>query len=228
MTGSNSVWYQIRDFLFLLKFRLTTLKLYKLSAYASLNLSKSESNSLASRFECCYTFAYNLGVSIHWKKLHVECWDTLIDKIEKRLQRWKSKLLSIEGRVTLLNSVISAISLYWIAIYKIPTKVWLHIDMLRRRFLWYGGSSIRKMISLVDWQVVCARKDQGGLGLLNLNTINIALLVKWWYRFSDPAVTGKWKSILLSEYGRHGYHPRLSAFWSAVFKVKFVVDPGWM
>lgn len=60
MTGSNSVWYQIRDFLFLLKFRLTTLKLYKLSAYASLNLSKSESNSLASRFECCYTFAYNL------------------------------------------------------------------------------------------------------------------------------------------------------------------------
>lgn len=82
------------------------------------------------------------------------------------------------------------------------------------------------MISLVDWQAVCARKDQGGLGLLNLNTINIALLAKWWYRFSNPAVIGKWKTMLLFEYGKHGYHFRVYVFWSVVFKVKFVVEPG--
>ena len=91
-----------------------------------------------------------------------------------------------------------------------------HIDKLRRRFLWYGGSLVRKKISLVVWSVVCDMKSQGGLGLLNLRTMNVALLAKLWYRYNDPIVVGMWKDILLAKYGSHGCSYRMSAFWRNV------------
>lgn len=110
--------------------------------------------------------------------------------------------------------------------YNIPATIRHRIDQLRRRFLWYGGHSVRKKISLVSWQEVCADKDQGGLGLMNLKTINCALLAKWWYRFNDPGVNGKWKCILKSKYGLLGCTTTMSAFWSGVCKRKHIVDLG--
>ena len=107
-----------------------------------------------------------------------------------------------------------------------PVQIRKHIDKLRRRFLWYGGSSVRKKISLVSWSVVCASKSQGGLGLLNLHTINVALLAKWWYRYNDPAAVGMWKYIILAKYGSQGYSYRMSAFWRNVLKLKPFVDLG--
>lgn len=43
-------------------------------------------------------------------------WQFLIDKIESRLTNWKYQLLSIEGRLTLVNSVLSAIPLYTLSV----------------------------------------------------------------------------------------------------------------
>ena len=60
-----------------------------------------------------------------------------------------------------------------------------------------GGSSVKKKYALVSWKIVCKSKDQGGLGLLHLDLMNIALRAKWWIRFKDPNVQGIWKSILL-------------------------------
>ena len=72
----------------------------------------------------------------------------------------------------------------------VPRKL---LDKLQRKFLWYGGSSVKKKYALVSWTVVCRSKEQGGLGVLDLNLINKALLTKWWIRFLDTTVQVKWK-----------------------------------
>jgi hypothetical protein len=54
------------------------------------------------------------------------------------------KLLSMRGKITLLNFIITSIPIYWMSFYKLPVKIKHRIDQLRRRFLWYGGSSVRK------------------------------------------------------------------------------------
>lgn len=76
-----------------------------------LNFFSEESDVLASIFGCniaqLLINTYRGTFSI-WRK-YLECWNSLVDKVEKRLQGWKSKLLSIGGRVTLFNTVISAI-----------------------------------------------------------------------------------------------------------------------
>lgn len=109
----------------------------------------------------------------------MDCWNDLVEKIEKRLQSWKSKLLSLGGRVTLLNSVVSAIPLYWISfLYNMPTTIRLRIDKLRRRFLSYGGNTVRKKHALINWSRVCRSKKLGSLGVLDLQMMNKALLAK--------------------------------------------------
>jgi hypothetical protein len=67
-------------------------------------------------------------------------------------------LLSIGGRVTLLNSVISVIPIYWMSIYRLPVHVRNAIDKLKKYFLWYGGYTVKKKYCLVSWEVVYKSK----------------------------------------------------------------------
>lgn len=71
-------------------------------------------DGLASTFQCKaaqFPIKYS-GLLLHDRKLRVADWQFLIDKVESKLQHWKGQLLSIGGRITLINSVISAVPLY--------------------------------------------------------------------------------------------------------------------
>ena len=171
-----------------------------------LNISNSLASSLANQLGCklaVLPITY-LGVPLHWKTLRISDWMPLVEKIENKLQTWKGSLLSIGGRVTLLNAVLSSIPLYWLSIYKMPATIRNKIDKIRKRFLWAGSSSTKKKYHLISWRFVCLSKDQGGLGVMSLTRINISLLAKWWFRFKDPTIEGKWKEILINKYGTSG------------------------
>jgi hypothetical protein len=73
-----------------------------------------------------------LGVPLHNKNLTKEHWNFLLAKIENKLTGWQGKLLSIGGRVTLLNYVSSAILIYWMSMYRLPKNVRNVIDKLRK------------------------------------------------------------------------------------------------
>lgn len=51
---------------------------------------------------------------------------------------WKVRYLSLGGRLTLVNSVLSAIPTYWLSLFKIPCWVIKKINRIRRDFLWSG------------------------------------------------------------------------------------------
>lgn len=67
--------------------------------------------------------------------------------------------------MTLVNSVLSAVPLYTLSLYKMPTKIHRQIDRVRNQFLWQGTGTKRKTYSLVNWKVVCLNKEYGGLGV---------------------------------------------------------------
>jgi hypothetical protein len=81
-----------------------------------------------------------------------------MEKIEKKIQGLKGKLLSIGGKVTLLNLVLSVIPLYWMSLYRLSIHVRNEIDKIRKRFLWYGGNSFRKKYHIISWKIVCKSK----------------------------------------------------------------------
>jgi hypothetical protein len=66
------------------------------------------------------------------------------------------------------------------SLFRLLIFVRKRIDQLCRRFLWFGGNSVRKnSYCLISWKHICNPQDQGGLGVINLKLMNKALLCKW-------------------------------------------------
>nr|GFD23215.1 hypothetical protein [Tanacetum cinerariifolium] len=75
-----------------------------------------------------------LGVTVGDHMSRHSDWSTIIQKIRSRLSTWKAKTLSIEGRLMLQKSVLGAVPLYTMSIYKAPKGVLYEMEMIRNKF----------------------------------------------------------------------------------------------
>ncbi|XP_078150904.1 uncharacterized protein LOC144546233 [Carex rostrata] len=205
------------------------MKAFEALSGIKINLSKTEMYGInidnlshfAEIFQCStsqFPIRY-LGLPLHDRKLLVSDWHFLIDKFEKKLPNWKGHLLSIGGRHTLLNSVLSATPLYAMSLHKIPYTIIAEIDKIRCRFLWQGTSRSRKKYALVNWRKICLAKEYGGLGILDLRDMNQALLAKWWWKFKDPTYRSHWKTLICHIYQIDTLHTPFSTFWKSVMSL---------
>ena len=122
-----------------------------------------------------------LGIPIHYKKMSNADWLKVQERFEKRLSSWKGKNLSTGGRLTLINSVLSSLAMYMMFFFEIPKGVLKKLDYFRSQFFWQCDEHKRKY-RLAKWDILCQPKEQGGLGIHNLELKNTALLNKWLYR----------------------------------------------
>jgi hypothetical protein len=45
----------------------------------------------------------------------------------------------------LLNFILFSLSLYWMPLFRLPAKVKNIIDQLKKIFLWYGETTVKKI-----------------------------------------------------------------------------------
>ena len=64
-----------------------------------------------------------LGISIGANPRHSDAWDPIVKKCQRKYAKWKQKLLSFGGRVTLIKSVLNSIFIYFFSFFKVPNKV---------------------------------------------------------------------------------------------------------
>ncbi|KAH1246661.1 putative ribonuclease H protein [Glycine max] len=140
-----------------------------------------------------------LGIPIGAKPSSCLVWEPLIKKFEAKLSKWNQKLLSMAGKVTLINSVLTALPIYLLSFFKIPLKVAQKVNSLQRNFLW-GGSQDLKKIAWVKWEGICLPKELGGLGIKDITSFNAALLGRWLWALSSNQ-NQLWVRILTSKYG---------------------------
>ena len=140
-----------------------------------------------------------LGLPVGANPRRRETWNPVIHKVRSRLASWKGRHLSIGGRVTLINSVLNSLPLYFFSFYKAPKVVIKELIMIQRDFLW-GGKDGAHGMCWVAWHKVCRDKKEGGLGIKNLESFNIALLSKWKWRFLVDE-SANWRDILSYRYG---------------------------
>jgi hypothetical protein len=69
-----------------------------------------------------------LGISIHYRRLTIAEWKAVEERLQKRLSSWKGKLLSLGGRLVLINSVLSNMVLYIISFFLLPKGVLQKLD----------------------------------------------------------------------------------------------------
>jgi len=151
-----------------------------------------------------------LGIPVHFRRLSNKDWTRIQERVEQRLSSWKGKNLSTGGRLMLINSVLSSLPMYMMSFFEIPKGLRKKLDYFRSRFFWQTDEYKRKY-RLAKWDILCQPKDQGGLGIHNLELKNIALLSTWLYRLLTT--DGTWQQILRNKY--LGTKPLVQVQWKS-------------
>ena len=73
-------------------------------------------------------------------------WDPVIERISRRLDGWHKTYLSFGGRITLIQSCLTHMPCYFLALFKLPALVAAKIERLQRDFLWSGIGEGKEII----------------------------------------------------------------------------------
>jgi hypothetical protein len=188
--------------------------------------AKDEQEAYKQLFGCglgSLPFTY-LGIPIHHRKLSNKEWKCIEDRFEKKLSCWKGKLMSYGGRLILINSVLTSMPMFLLSFFEVPVGVRKRLDFYRSRFFWQSDELKRKY-RLAKWDIICRPKDQGGLGIENLEVKNRCLLSKWLYKLSVET-DATWAQILRNKYlhsktlSQVTVRPTDSPFWKGLMRVK--------
>ncbi|KAJ3672429.1 hypothetical protein LUZ60_007150 [Juncus effusus] len=196
------------DSLFLIKPDIVQVRRLKLllnsfggSSGLSINYDKSEFTVIPDTTQEIVVIAQELGCPhvqlpftyleypFHYKKPTADFYRTLIEKFEQRLQGWKGTLLSSGGRLTLINVVLTSLPVYHLTVFKFPKWVIQEMDRIR---------------------------EEGGLGVIDLETFNASLNMKWLWKFFGQKGGLDWQDLVsnVAEEGCDLKHSRKgSYFW---------------
>ena len=104
------------------------------------------------------------------------------------------------GRLTLINSILTTIPIYYLSVLHLLKRVELEIDRIRRRFLWKNQTSSHSGYYLARWRNICRSRAQDGLGIINLSNFNLALKCKHLWNLVGSVQRIKWPSLVLKRY----------------------------
>jgi hypothetical protein len=85
-------------------------------------VAKASQSEYAHIFGCdlgSFSFRY-LGIPMHHRKLMNKDWKHVEERFQKRLNCWRSKMLSVGGRLVLLNSVLSSLPMFMLSFFEVP------------------------------------------------------------------------------------------------------------
>jgi hypothetical protein len=95
--------------------------------------AQDETQAYAELFGCSqgqFPIRY-LGIPIHYQRLTNAKWKIVEERLQLRLSSWKGKLLSIRGRLILINLVLSNMVLYMLSFFLLPKGVLKRLDYFR-------------------------------------------------------------------------------------------------
>ncbi|GKV34438.1 hypothetical protein SLEP1_g42813 [Rubroshorea leprosula] len=123
---------------------------------------------------CCkegeFPFKY-LGIPIGGNHKRVAMWQPMVDSFKKKLTTWKGQFLSLGGRITLINSVLSSLPVFLMSVYLIPKGV---VEASNYREVWREGGTLAGLIKEKEglgstwWRDVCCidKMDRERVGWL--------------------------------------------------------------
>ena len=106
-----------------------------------------------------FPFRY-LRIPMHFRRLKNSDWKGVDERFQKRLSGWKGKLLSAGGKLVLINSVLSSLSLFMFSFFEVPREVLKKLDFYKSRFFWQSNK-YKKGVGLRDGMSSAAKRTKG-------------------------------------------------------------------
>ncbi|XP_059070533.1 uncharacterized protein LOC131860174 [Cryptomeria japonica] len=104
-----------------------------------------------------------MGLSLTIKEVTSHFWESILERMQKKLIGWTGKTLSA-GKLQLLAASLQGVPVYFLSLFKISNSMAKKLERIQRSFLWTGLEEKARII-LVNWEKVCKPKVMGALGL---------------------------------------------------------------
>uniref|UniRef100_A0A803NBH7 Uncharacterized protein n=1 Tax=Chenopodium quinoa TaxID=63459 RepID=A0A803NBH7_CHEQI len=171
-----------------------------------------------------------LGVNVNAKKLSNDDCQILIDKIVARIRIWGGRTMSYTARVTLANFVLLSLHTYWAILFILPRKVLEGVMAVCRNYIW-DGKAVYSRAPPISWDIICRSKREGGLGVQDCITWNIAAMGKyvWDIENKNDSLWLRWVNhhyIKGRNWKRLGCPAHASWQWKQIWKVKEKIKHG--
>jgi hypothetical protein len=101
-----------------------------------------------------------LGLPALVGKSRTTAFQSIKDKVWRRLQDWKLNFLSQAGKEVLLKAVIQAIPTYSMSVFLLPKALCSEINSLMQKF-WWGHQRKEKGIPWMSWSRMGLPKSRG-------------------------------------------------------------------
>ena len=159
-------------------------------------------------------------------KNRTAAYNFVLEKFKNKLSTYKADHLSHAARLELIRSVLSSIPVYYMSNILFTKKFIAKIRSIIRNFWWTGirSETNTKSLCLCAWKNICSPKNEGGLGIRNLQAMNQALILMAAWRLAVNHDNYLY-SVLKSKYfpdssiWRPNVNVPKSAFWVSILKV---------
>ncbi|XP_019418580.1 PREDICTED: uncharacterized protein LOC109329367 [Lupinus angustifolius] len=150
----------------------------------------------------CQASGNYLGVPSVQGRVRRAIFNPLIEKIQRRMNSWKSNLLNQAGKLCLAKSVSTVVPIYTMQSMWLPHNVCNEMDKMTRNFIWDGDPN-KRSLNLVNWEVITRNKKDGGLGIRDTRTTNVSLLGKLTWDLIQGS-NKLWCKVLTEKYTSDG------------------------
>jgi hypothetical protein len=141
-----------------------------------------------------------LGYFLKTGPQRVEDWGWLLKKMEKKIDNWCYRWLSLGGRFTLLKSVLECQPVYWMSLVVVPCSVLNTMRKMMFNFLWRRNSESNQL-HLCKWEQITIPKKFGGWGIRNIFDFSKALVANTLWRVLMSG--GIWHRVIMDKYLPH-------------------------
>jgi hypothetical protein len=105
-----------------------------------------------------------------------------------KVHSWKGQGLSMDGKGTLIKSVLQAVPTYPMGCFQLSKKTCSKLTSIATGF-WWGSADGKRKVPWISWDRMCVAKRNGGLGFQNFAVFNQALLAKQsWRMITNPSL----------------------------------------
>ena len=115
-----------------------------------------------------------LGVTIAHEEVTQKNYSKIVEKARQILNSWTNRGLSLMGKVQVVNTLVASLLVYKMMVLPtIPKNIVKSLDNVIREFLW------NKKKAKIAYKILQNRKEQGGLGLVDLTIKDKSLKATW-------------------------------------------------